>query len=88
MHDFKLHNYLIRFLSSGRVLLQGNAAYKKKEWNKAVSYYTEAIKLNKGNATFYSNRAAAYLELGWYAFSSVEVFLCGYSVLIYVDMHY
>lgn len=43
---------------------KGNAAYKKKEWNKAVSYYTEAIKLNEGNATFYSNRAAAYLELG------------------------
>ncbi|WOH04918.1 hypothetical protein DCAR_0624330 [Daucus carota subsp. sativus] len=45
---------------------KGNAAYKKKEWNKAVSYYTEAIKLNEGNATFYSNRAAAYLELGCY----------------------
>lgn len=43
---------------------KGNAAYKKREWNKAVSYYTEAIKLNEGNATFYSNRAAAYLELG------------------------
>lgn len=43
---------------------KGNAAYKKKEWNKAISYYTEAIKLNEGNATFYSNRAAAYLELG------------------------
>lgn len=43
---------------------KGNAAYKKKEWNRAVSYYTEAIKLNEVNATLYSNRAAAYLELG------------------------
>ncbi|KAL0357071.1 UNVERIFIED_CONTAM: Outer envelope protein 64, mitochondrial [Sesamum calycinum] len=43
---------------------KGNAAYKGKQWNKAVSYYTEAIKLNDANATFYSNRAAAYLELG------------------------
>ncbi|XP_004248799.1 outer envelope protein 64, mitochondrial [Solanum lycopersicum] len=42
---------------------KGNAAYKGKQWNKAVSYYTEAIKLND-NATYYSNRAAAYLELG------------------------
>ncbi|CAH9084688.1 unnamed protein product [Cuscuta epithymum] len=43
---------------------KGNAAYKGRLWNKAVSYYTEAIKLNETNATYYSNRAAAYLELG------------------------
>ncbi|XP_073121155.1 outer envelope protein 64, mitochondrial [Henckelia pumila] len=43
---------------------KGNAAYKGKQWNKAVSYYTEAIKLNQTNATYFSNRAAAYLELG------------------------
>lgn len=68
--------------------MQGNAAYKKKEWNKAVNYYTEAIKLNEGNATFYSNRAAAYLELGWYAFSFRGSFLwfvciniCGHALL-------
>ncbi|KAK6121213.1 hypothetical protein DH2020_045039 [Rehmannia glutinosa] len=42
----------------------GNAAYKGKQWNKAVSYYTEAIKLNETNPTYYCNRAAAYLELG------------------------
>lgn len=45
---------------------KGNAAYKGKQWNKAVSFYTEAIKLNDANATYYSNRAAAYLELGCY----------------------
>ncbi|KAK6143708.1 hypothetical protein DH2020_024056 [Rehmannia glutinosa] len=44
--------------------LGGNAAYKGKQWNKAVSYYTEAIKLNETNPTYYCNRAAAYLELG------------------------
>ncbi|RAL49466.1 unnamed protein product [Cuscuta campestris] len=43
---------------------KGNAAYKNKQWNKAVNYYTEAIKLNEINSTYYSNRAAAYLELG------------------------
>ncbi|GAA0171201.1 hypothetical protein LIER_25291 [Lithospermum erythrorhizon] len=43
---------------------KGNAAYKKRQWNKAVSFYTEAIKLNDQNATYYSNRAAALLELG------------------------
>ncbi|XP_021753206.1 outer envelope protein 64, mitochondrial-like [Chenopodium quinoa] len=43
---------------------KGNAAYKGKQWNKAVNYYTEAVKLNGTNATYYCNRAAAYLELG------------------------
>ncbi|GFP87060.1 outer envelope protein 64 mitochondrial [Phtheirospermum japonicum] len=43
---------------------KGNAAYKGKQWNKAVNYYTEAIKLNEINATYYCNRAAAYLEMG------------------------
>nr|KJB32063.1 hypothetical protein B456_005G221100 [Gossypium raimondii] len=43
---------------------KGNAAFKGKQWNKAVNYYTEAIKLNGTNATYYNNRAAAYLELG------------------------
>ncbi|KAK9690845.1 hypothetical protein RND81_09G157800 [Saponaria officinalis] len=42
---------------------KGNAAYKGKQWNKAVNFYTEAIKLNGMNATYFSNRAAAYLEL-------------------------
>ncbi|XP_038682418.1 outer envelope protein 64, mitochondrial isoform X2 [Tripterygium wilfordii] len=42
---------------------KGNAAFKGKQWNKAVNYYSEAIKLNEINATYYGNRAAAYLEL-------------------------
>lgn len=49
-----------------KIMLQGNASFKGKQWNKAVNYYTEAIKLNATNATYYCNRAAAYLELGWY----------------------
>ncbi|KAM7251674.1 hypothetical protein ACFE04_023557 [Oxalis oulophora] len=43
---------------------KGNAAFKGKQWNKAVKYYTEAIKLNDENATYFCNRAATYLELG------------------------
>lgn len=43
---------------------KGNQAYKDKQWQKAVGFYTEAIKLSGNNATYYSNRAAAYLELG------------------------
>ncbi|XP_072991305.1 translocon at the outer membrane of chloroplasts 64 [Typha latifolia] len=45
---------------------KGNIAYKDKQWQKAAGLYTEAIKLNGKMATYYSNRAAAYLELGSY----------------------
>lgn len=43
---------------------KGNQAFKEKQWQRAIGFYTEAIKLNGNNATYYSNRAAAYLELG------------------------
>ncbi|PON79146.1 Amidase [Trema orientale] len=43
---------------------KGNQAYKEKQFHKAISFYTEAIKLSGDNATYYSNRAAAYLEVG------------------------
>eukprot|EP00252_Welwitschia_mirabilis_P000757 TRINITY_DN1071_c0_g1_i1.p1 TRINITY_DN1071_c0_g1~~TRINITY_DN1071_c0_g1_i1.p1 ORF type:complete len:590 (+),score=124.05 TRINITY_DN1071_c0_g1_i1:345-2114(+) len=49
---------------------KGNSAYKEKQWQKAINFYTEAIKLNGKNATYYSNRAAAYLELR--SFSQAE----------------
>lgn len=45
---------------------KGNQAYKDKQWQKAIGFYTEAIKLCGNNATYYSNRAQAYLELGSY----------------------
>jgi len=55
----------------GIFFLQGNAAFKGRLWNKAVDYYSEAINLDGTNATYFSNRAAAYLELGWYKVSPV-----------------
>ncbi|KAL5705232.1 amidase [Ranunculus cassubicifolius] len=45
---------------------KGNAAFKGKQWKKAVNYYSEAIKLNSKNATFFANRAAAYLQMGYF----------------------
>jgi tetratricopeptide (TPR) repeat protein len=45
-------------------------AFKEKQWDKAITHYTDAIELNGTNATYYCNRAAALLKLGWY-----EVFL-------------
>ncbi|KAK3155321.1 hypothetical protein QOZ80_2BG0201730 [Eleusine coracana subsp. coracana] len=43
---------------------KGNSAFKGKEWSKAIELYSQAISLNDTNATYYCNRAAAYLELG------------------------
>ncbi|KAL1820109.1 hypothetical protein ACET3Z_014978 [Daucus carota] len=45
---------------------KGNQAYKEKQFKRAVDLYSEAIKLNGNNATYYSNRAAAHLEAGSY----------------------
>lgn len=42
---------------------KGNLAFKKKDFKGAVEYYTEAIRLDRQNATYYSNRAAAYLAI-------------------------
>lgn len=43
--------------------VQGNAAFKEKDYKKAVGFYTDAIRLNGNNATYYNNRAMAYLQL-------------------------
>ncbi|KAI3735694.1 hypothetical protein L6452_15202 [Arctium lappa] len=42
---------------------KGNNAFKAKNWQRAIGFYTDAIKLNSNSATYFSNRAAAYLEL-------------------------
>ncbi|KAL4316761.1 hypothetical protein AHAS_Ahas15G0317400 [Arachis hypogaea] len=45
---------------------KGNQGYKDKQWQKAIGFYLETIKLSSNNATYYSNRSQAYLELGSY----------------------
>ena len=46
----------------------GNDEYNKKNFNNAINYYTEGIKMNCKdqdlNAKLYSNRAAAHFNLG------------------------
>ncbi|KAH9763447.1 Outer envelope protein 64 [Citrus sinensis] len=51
-------------LSTNTFNQKQSAEIAKEKWLKAISFYTEAIKLNGNNATYYSNRAAAYLESG------------------------
>eukprot|EP01047_Picozoa_sp_COSAG01_P005262 COSAG01_NODE_178_length_22933_cov_18.398529_18_plen_158_part_00 len=42
----------------------GNDALKRKDYNKAVEHYTEAIRIDGQNHTYYSNRSAAYASMG------------------------
>lgn len=42
----------------------GNMAYKKKNFDEAIAHYTKALKLWDEDISFYTNRAAVYLEMG------------------------
>ncbi|KAF5184837.1 Hsp70-hsp90 organizing protein [Thalictrum thalictroides] len=44
----------------------GNAAYKKKDFEKAIDHYSKAIELDDADISFITNRAAVYLEMGKY----------------------
>ena len=50
------------------VILQGNISFKRKDFEKAVEYYSQSIGLDGGNAVYYLNRAMALLKLNRYAF--------------------
>ncbi|CAN7123975.1 unnamed protein product [Brassica rapa subsp. narinosa] len=45
---------------------QGNAAYKKKEFEKAIEHYSKAMELDDEDISYLTNRAAVYLEMGKY----------------------
>lgn len=53
---------------------KGNVAFKKKDFRGAVRSYSEAIRWDEDNATYYSNRAAAYLAM--YNFHQAESDCC------------
>lgn len=57
-------NTLSKETSAEMAKEKGNQAFKEKQWQKAIGFYTEAIKLNGNSATYFSNRAAAHLEMG------------------------
>ena len=41
---------------------KGNNAYKNKDYDKAIQYYTKAIELNSAEPTYYTNRASVYIS--------------------------
>ena len=45
---------------------QGNDFFKKKNYKKAIECYTKAIKLNRSEPTYYTNRASAYMATNNY----------------------
>ncbi|PNY07019.1 amidase 1-like protein, partial [Trifolium pratense] len=57
---------------------EGNAAFKEKQWDKAITHYTDAIELNGTNATYYCNRAAALLKLGCFQLAEED---CSKAIL-------
>ena len=42
----------------------GNAAYKKKDFETALSHYDKAFELDGKNITFLTNKAAVHFEMG------------------------
>ncbi|PVV00510.1 hypothetical protein BB560_005107, partial [Smittium megazygosporum] len=44
----------------------GNAAYKKKQFDEALSYYDAAIEICPSEITYYTNKSAVYFEMGEY----------------------
>lgn len=56
---------------------QGNAAYKKKEFEKAIEHYSKAMELDDEDISYLTNRAAVYLEMGKVlALTSLHVQFC------------
>jgi len=45
---------------------RGNTEFKKKNFNEALNFYDEAIKLNGDEPLYYNNKAAAYIEMKEY----------------------
>ena len=43
---------------------KGNVAFKNKDWNAAIDYFTQAISCNPNDHVFYSNRSGSYINLG------------------------
>jgi DnaJ family protein C protein 7 len=49
-----------------KIKLEANALYKQGKYNEAILKYSKSIELQPNNATYYSNRAAAYTMLRKY----------------------
>lgn len=55
---------------------KGNAAFLEKDYQLAIQYYTEAIKLHGNNYTLWSNRSACYMFIKEYQLSLRDAEIC------------
>ena len=46
--------------------IKGNAAFAGHDWLQAVDYYSQAIKVNDQDPSFYCNRAQVTSMLAWF----------------------
>jgi stress-induced-phosphoprotein 1 len=44
----------------------GNEAFKNKQYEEAIKYFTQAIECNPNDHTFFSNRSGSYANSGKY----------------------
>ncbi|TID19951.1 Metallo-dependent phosphatase [Venturia nashicola] len=51
---------------------KGNKAFKERDWNAAISFYTQAIEKNDKEASFYTNRAQAYIKVESYGYTVAD----------------
>lgn len=52
--------------AAAELKIKGNCLFVKKEWENAISLYSQAIEHNPADETFYSNRSACYMSLKKY----------------------
>jgi len=48
-------------LTADQLKAKGNQAFKDKDYDAAIDFFTRAIKLDPNNHIFFSNRSAAYV---------------------------
>ncbi|CAD2219975.1 ankyrin/TPRprotein [Angomonas deanei] len=59
-----------------RLKLQGNKCFEKREFVKAIKFYSLAIQMNGKNHVFFSNRAACYFHQGNYSLALFDAERC------------
>lgn len=68
----------------------GNDAFKKKQYPAAAELYSAAIGTyptkDETLATFYCNRAACYLHIGWVASAHIPKFYCMQSTVMVLEV--
>ncbi|GAB0097717.1 Serine/threonine-protein phosphatase 5 [Sergentomyia squamirostris] len=67
---------------------EANLHFNKKEYDKAIEFYTEAIKLDGENAVYYANRSLAHLRQESYGYALQDAISAVKSDPIYIKGYY